>query len=271
MARMSRSLATLVYSKTVGSMARKAVLAYMADRANDDGTGVWAAKQRIADEVECSKQTVITTIAGLIEDGLLIEVGHRKMSNGYTVDYSIIVDAVAALPDAKADPQGVKNWTGRVHNWTGPELDESSQLTPRGQAALPKPSLNRPIKKKTTPSSLARAKCATHATRLPADWRPTTLTGQSAEAVVPWQAGRLERELSKFRDHWAASSGANARKHDWQAAWRNWVLKADEQGDRNGNGRLAQRTKGTPGVGRTTEAANRLIARLSAETPSRFS
>jgi hypothetical protein len=36
---MSRKVATLVYSKQVGSMARKAVLAYFADRANDDGSG----------------------------------------------------------------------------------------------------------------------------------------------------------------------------------------------------------------------------------------
>jgi len=35
-----------------------------------------------------------------------------------------------------------------------------------------------------------------------------------------------EREFVRFRDHWIAASGANARKHNWDAAWRNWCRKA---------------------------------------------
>jgi hypothetical protein len=30
--------------------------------------GVWTAKQRIADEIECSKQTVITTVKAMLAD-----------------------------------------------------------------------------------------------------------------------------------------------------------------------------------------------------------
>ena len=29
----------------------------------------------------------------------------------------------------------------------------------------------------------------------------------------------------QFRDHWHAQGGANARKVDWAAAWRNWVRR----------------------------------------------
>lgn len=147
---MSRKVATLVYSKQVGSMARKAVLAYFADRANDDGSGIWTAKQRVADEIECSKQTVITVVKGLLADGLIREDGHRANGNGYTVEYSIDLAAVEALQDSKIDGE-------EVQNLTGPELDGSTSLTPRGQAALPKPSLNRPPQK-ASPSSVARAK-----------------------------------------------------------------------------------------------------------------
>jgi hypothetical protein len=46
----------------------------MADKASDYGTGIWASKQTMADELEVSKQTVITTIKGLVADGLLVEV-----------------------------------------------------------------------------------------------------------------------------------------------------------------------------------------------------
>jgi hypothetical protein len=38
----------------------------------------------------------------------------------------------------------------------------------------------------------------------------------------------LDRETTKFVNHWKAASGANARKRDWVAAWRNWMLKASE-------------------------------------------
>jgi len=36
------------------------------------------------------------------------------------------------------------------------------------------------------------------------------------------------REMAKFKDYWSAASGANARKHDWDATWRNWCRKAAE-------------------------------------------
>ena len=75
---MSRIVASLVYSRKTGSMLRKAVLAYMAERANDDGSLIWASKQRIADEVECSKQAVIKTVQAFVAEGILCEAGKRK-------------------------------------------------------------------------------------------------------------------------------------------------------------------------------------------------
>lgn len=65
--------------------------------------------------------------------------------------------------------------------------------------------------------------------RLPSDWEPQPLNGVSAERVSVWPPGMLERELSQFRDHWAASATPNSRKNDWQAAWRTWIGNADER------------------------------------------
>lgn len=95
---MSKHLVSLVYRKKIGSMMRKAVLSYMADRANDDGTGVWCSKATIANEIEASRQGVITTIKSLVDDGLLVEDGQRKCQNGFTVEYRIDVKKVHALP-----------------------------------------------------------------------------------------------------------------------------------------------------------------------------
>jgi hypothetical protein len=123
---MSRYVAALVYRKRVGSMARKAILAYCAERANDDGTGVWPAKTTVAREVECSKQTVIDVFRQFVSEGLLIEVGKRTTGNGYVVCYDLNIDAIKALDDAISEVET-----------TGPILDRSSQLTPRGQATGP--------------------------------------------------------------------------------------------------------------------------------------
>ena len=123
---MSRHVASLVYRKRLGSIARKAIMAYCAERANDDGSGVWASKVTISKEVECSKQTVIDTMRNFVAEGLMIEVGHRKCANGFVVEYAINVPAIRALEDAISE-----------EDLTGPILDPSSQLTPRGQASGP--------------------------------------------------------------------------------------------------------------------------------------
>jgi hypothetical protein len=127
---MSRYVAALVYRKKVGSMARKSILAYCAERANDDGSGVWASKVRIAKEVECSKQTVIDTLKSFVDEGLMKEVGKRRSPHGYTIEYAILVRAVEALEDAFEDPFS-------TDDARGPNLDGSTHLTPRGQATGP--------------------------------------------------------------------------------------------------------------------------------------
>jgi uncharacterized protein YdaU (DUF1376 family) len=59
---------------------------------------------------------------------------------------------------------------------------------------------------------------ASRAQRLPDDWVLTDTRRMTAERerIDP------ERTFQKFTDHWRAASGANARKRDWDAAWRNW-------------------------------------------------
>jgi len=116
---MSRKLVSIIYDRRCGSMLRKAVLACMADRANDDGSGVWMSKGRIADEVEASRRAVITCIQALVEDGLLFDQGKRYRS---THQYAINVKGLLALP--KSRTSSVKNFTDgseqSVQNCTPP-------------------------------------------------------------------------------------------------------------------------------------------------------
>src|SRR5215469_1435334 len=59
-------------------------------------------------------------------------------------------------------------------------------------------------------------------TRLDPNWEPN-----SADLAF---AGGFEvdsgLERDKFKDHWMAAAGANSRKRDWSAAWREWIRRA---------------------------------------------
>jgi uncharacterized protein YdaU (DUF1376 family) len=70
------------------------------------------------------------------------------------------------------------------------------------------------------------------ASRLPASWEPN-------ELLKAWfNQNRPDLDLvstvANFRDHWAAASGSNARKLDWDAAFRTWAR------NEHGRGRPAQ-------------------------------
>jgi hypothetical protein len=67
--------------------------------------------------------------------------------------------------------------------------------------------------------------------RLPADFDLTAERRKVAEAehLDP------ERTFKKFADHWKAASGANARKRDWDAAWRNWCRNEADRRPPNGS------------------------------------
>lgn len=101
---MSRALVTIVYSRRLGSAHRKAVMAYLADRASDDGTGIFASKQTVASATECSRSTVIKAVNEFLAEGILKKTGKRPCSNGATTIYAISINHLNALPPATPDP-----------------------------------------------------------------------------------------------------------------------------------------------------------------------
>jgi len=82
----------------------------------------------------------------------------------------------------------------------------------------------------------------------------------------------IRREAEKFHSYWTGASGRNARKRDWHATWRNWVLNAL---DRRGNGptRLAAGAGGAAAAGRTNGSIDhaRGAAEWAAERQARRS
>lgn len=114
---MSKHLVTLIYGKVVGkgtpddsdpestpsAAMRKAVLVAMADRANDDGSGVYVSKTRIAAELECSRTTVWAVQKQFEREGIIADVGKKAGRRGQTTIYQISVRNIRLLPNAWGD------------------------------------------------------------------------------------------------------------------------------------------------------------------------
>lgn len=76
----------------------------------------------------------------------------------------------------------------------------------------------------------AKAPAAERGSRLPDDWEPS-------EDLVAWTrtnapAAATNTEVERFRDYWAAQPGAKGRKVSWDATWRNWARRCQDDATR---------------------------------------
>ena len=145
---MSHKVTTLVYSRVAGSAVRKGVLSYMADRASDDGRGVWCSKKTIADETEFGRSTVIRTCNEFVKEGILTPTGTRKCANGATVEYALNLDAIRALPviekNVKASQSGTSPDVDPSQSGTPPVPERDPKASQSGTQTILEPSLNHP-------------------------------------------------------------------------------------------------------------------------------
>jgi len=101
---MSWRIANECAERRFGSAARKQIIMFLADKASDDGSGIWCSKGTIQRHTELSESTVKRTIIDFLREGILIETGRRHCKNGYTVIYRIVLERVTALePTAEPD------------------------------------------------------------------------------------------------------------------------------------------------------------------------
>ncbi|WP_417210085.1 hypothetical protein [Antarctobacter sp.] len=100
---MSWKVANLCADRVFGSAARKQIIMFLADKASDDGSGIWCSKGTIQRHTELGESTVKRTISDFLREGILIETGRRPCKNGFTVIYRIVLDRVMAL-ESTAEP-----------------------------------------------------------------------------------------------------------------------------------------------------------------------
>lgn len=212
---MSNHLTSMVYKRDLGSIARKAVMVLLADKASDDGSGIWASKQRMADELCASKQTVLNTLKSLAADGLIAEVGKRKCANGYTVEYAINTEKLDAVPLVKWHDYQSTSLTGQN---AGPvkEIDPTSQRAgPDQSTSLTQTPLNRSEPLKTKKRAI------------PANWWPEQFgpNTKSRRIVDGWDADTLATQVEAFTAH---HTKVGSKFECWQSAWSTWVLNSEK-------------------------------------------
>ncbi len=198
-------------AQRTGSPTAKAVLAYLAERANDDGE-CWPSVDLIAAETELGRRTVIRQIAALETGGWLAVIRSRR-GNRYRLavvperHQAEQSDSARTAPDsATVTPQKCQ-----------PDTSEVPERHPNHQ----EPSPNRQ-------GTGERAhKRADRAIRLHADWRPSQADTEFARKEG-LDDGHIQRTADRFRDYWHAAPGERGRKLDWSATWRNWVRRDAE-------------------------------------------
>ncbi|MGX7895491.1 hypothetical protein [Tsuneonella sp. HG222] len=139
---------------------------------------------------------------------------------------------------------------------TGQSRDEdgTDELAP--SLSRPFPPQTPPYPTHTHPEIQPRAR---KGHRLPLDWQPKPLPAEVAAIVARWPEGAIERELARFRDWAKGATGKSALKNDWDAAWRNWLRRRDDEGTykRNDNRKSSS----------TASAAAGALARLTGACP----
>lgn len=261
---MSRKLVTIVYDRKVGSVHRKAVLAYFADRASDNGKGVWASKKTIADETECGRSTVIKIVSEFVEEGLIVVAGTMPCRNGATVIYDLNVDAIMALPMASSD--GVKA-NNPSTSGTSPDLDPSTSGTPlvhqrdpmgstSGTQTVHEPSMNQSANALFSEGEVFEDEKPPPTARLPSGW---VMPPEYADYARTQGLHDHEIEEEGFAFH-AYFTDKREKRSDrgWLASWQRWARKA------------ASERKRKPANGRQNgpDAATQQIARLAGLIPS---
>ena len=100
---MSWRVANACAERKFGSATRKQIIMFLADKASDDGSGIWCSKGTIQRHTELGETTVKRTIRDFLNEGILVETGARGCKNGFTVVYRIDLARIEAL-ELTAEP-----------------------------------------------------------------------------------------------------------------------------------------------------------------------
>jgi hypothetical protein len=141
---MSWRVAKECAERRFGSAPRKQIIMFLADKASDDGSGIWCSKGTIQRHTELGASTVKRTIKEFLDEGILIETGQKKRcKNGHTIVYRLILAKVMLL-ELTREPDLETGFTVdpvQTEPGTQPMVDPvpGPQRTPNNPKTIPKP------------------------------------------------------------------------------------------------------------------------------------
>nr|WP_323778400.1 hypothetical protein [Amylibacter sp.] len=92
---------------------------FLADKASDDGSGIWCSKGTIQRHTELGETTVKRTVREFLKEGILVETGARTCKNGFTVVYRIDLAKVEALEPTLEPESGTGSTVAPVQSGPG--------------------------------------------------------------------------------------------------------------------------------------------------------
>jgi hypothetical protein len=174
----------------------------LADHSHDDGTHIWPSIEQLAKKTRQSVRTVQYQLRKMEAARWIVLINAGNGGRNVHREYVINPDWLNG-----ADFASLEN--GANGNGNGATGDEKGATAIAPASKRKEPSQNR--------HSTARG------TRLPETWQLPKKWGEWAQQEFPtWTVEHIRMLGEKFRDHWVASTGKNATKHDWLATWRNW-------------------------------------------------
>jgi len=150
---MSWRVANICADRIFGSPVRKQIIMFLADKASDDGSGIYCSKGTVQRHTELGASTVKRTIGDFIQEGILVETGQiRRCTNGYTVVYRMDLSAVGAL-ERISEPSNMIEYlthpaTDRVQEGPGTGSTEDQVLVPERTPNHPKTIRKPPTRKR---------------------------------------------------------------------------------------------------------------------------
>jgi len=170
----------------------------------------------IAKDVDIDRRTATRSVTRLVERGY-IKKSRSDLRNSNT--YRLIGPEVNPPIGESGDPSRVD--PPRAVSVDSPP--ESGNL---------KPNHGMPGNKSGVARKTARQQPTySNGCRIPADFPNDDALLWSTHA---FPSVNQSEEAAKFRDHWLAKAGKDARKADWMATWRNWIRRtAKWQAERN--------------------------------------
>ncbi|CTQ56332.1 hypothetical protein LP7551_04892 [Roseibium album] len=98
---MSFKCSDMVWERDFGTPHRKIVAARLADRADDNGCGIWPSIERTAAECNLSRRTVQRVLKDFVKEGLLVIVAKGGKGPGSPRHYDFDLTVLAKLPLVK--------------------------------------------------------------------------------------------------------------------------------------------------------------------------